>query len=154
MKSDLWQSCPLQDPVQHLEDAIREDRSACQRREHVLIAAAFLFLLFQDSYRISSQRDGSVGIFCFQRGLYHFFVDPGDLPLNPEDALLQIKVLPFQAEEFSPPQTRSQLNVVHLEHTAFLRLPQEAGQLLHWERLHLPMLQLWQGTAVCRIDCY
>ena len=79
MKSDLWQSCPLQDPVQHLEDAIREDRSACQRREHVLIAAAFLFLLFQDSYRISSQRDGSVGIFCFQRGLYHFFVDPGDL---------------------------------------------------------------------------
>ena len=102
VKSHFWQSCPLQNPVEHLNYAVRGDRSTRRGGKHVLAATAFLSLLFQDSYRIRSQGDGAVGIFRFQRGFHHLAVDSGDLPLNPEGTLFQIKVFPFQAQQLSP----------------------------------------------------
>lgn len=92
-----------------------------------------------------------MGIFRFQRCLYHLTVYAGDLPPSPEVAPLQINVLPLDPQHFSPPQTGGQLHVVELEYTALFRLPQEGGQLLHRQGFHLSVLHLRQSAALRRV---
>ena len=85
-----------------------------------------------------------MGIFRFQRCLYHLTVYAGDLPPYPE-------VLPLEAQQLSPPQAGGQLHVVELEYTALFRLPQEGGQLLHRQGFHLSVLHLRQSAALRRV---
>lgn len=92
-----------------------------------------------------------MGIFRFQRCLYHLTVYAGDLPPYPEVAPVQIKVLPLEAQQLSPPQAGGQLHVVELEYTALFRLPQEGGQLLHRQGFHLSVLHLRQSAALRRV---
>lgn len=146
------QSCPLQHPVEHVEYAVRRDGTSGGGREHVLAAASFPSLISQNFHCVCRQRQNPVGVLRFQRRFHDLAIDPADLPLNPEVTLLQINVLPFQPQQLSTPKTRCQFDVVHLKDAGFFRLTQEGGQLLYGQGLHLPMLQLRQGTAICRVD--
>ena len=92
-----------------------------------------------------------MGIFRFQRCLYHLTVYAGDLPPYPEVTSVQIKVLPLEAQQLSPPQAGGQLHVVELEYTTVPCFPQEGGQLLHRESFHLLVFQLGQGATLRRI---
>ena len=65
-----------------------------------------------------------------------------------DDAVLQIDVLPLQAQQFPPAQARGQVQVVQLVHTALLRLPQEGAQPLRGKCFHLPVLDLRQLAAL------
>ena len=134
-----------------MQHAARGDRPAGGAGEHPRAASCFLSLCFQDVYRILCQRQGTVGVFRFQGCLHHLAVDPGDLPPNPEVAPLQINVLPFQAEKFSPAEPSSQFQIVELKHAAVLGLSQEGLELLHQQGFHLLVLQPGQGTALRRI---
>ena len=130
-----------------MEHTVWGHGAACGRGEYPGTASHFLFLLIQNVYRIFCQRQGAVGVFCFQGGFHHLAIDAGDLPPYPEAAPFQIKVLPLEAQQLSPPQAGGQFHVVQLEHTALFRLPQEGGQLLHRQGFHLPVLHLRQGAA-------
>lgn len=89
-----------------------------------------------------------MGIFRFQRCLYHLTVYAGDLPPSPEVAPLQINVLPLEPQHFSPPQTGSQFQVVELKHTALSGLPQEGLELFHRQGLHFSVLHFRQSAAL------
>ena len=147
------QSCPLQHPVEHVEYAVRRDGTSGGGREHVLAAASFPSLISQNFHCVCRQRQNPVGVLRFQRRFHDLAIDPADLPLNPEVTLLQINVLPFQPQQLSTPKTRCQFDVVHLKDAGLLRLPQEKGQLLYGQRLHLSVLQLRQGAAICWVAC-
>ena len=147
MEPDLRQSRPFQHPVEHVEHTVRRHGAAPWAREYPGACSDLLFLLIQNVYRILCQRQGAVGVFCFQGSLHHLTVDSCYLPFNPEAAPFQIKVLPLEPQQFSPPQAGGQLHVIELEHSALFRLPQEGGQLLHRQGFHLPVLHLRQGAT-------
>ena len=111
MEPDLRQSRPLQHPMQHMENTVRGNGPAVGRREDPGAAAYFFSLLFQNAYRILCQRQGAVGVLCFQGCLHHLTVDPGYLPFNPEVAPFQIKILPLQTEKLTTPQAGGQLQI-------------------------------------------
>ena len=62
MKTHLWQPCPLQDAVQHVQHAIWGDGVAVRRWEYILTSYFFLLRL-ENFYCIS--RDGDVAIKVF-----------------------------------------------------------------------------------------
>ena len=137
-----------------MQHTVRENRHTRGAGEHPGAAPRFLPLCLQNAYRILCQRQGTVGVFRFQRCLHHLTVDPGDLPPYPEVTPLQIDVLPLRAEKFSPAEPSGQLQVVELKHAAVPCLPEEGLELLHQQCLHLSVLQPGQGTALCRIAGY
>ena len=91
VEPDLRQSRSLQHPMEHVQHAVRGDRPARGAGEYPLAAPRFLPLYFQNAYRILCQKQGTVGIFCFQRCLHHLPVDPGELPPDPEHTVLQTR---------------------------------------------------------------
>ena len=62
--------------------------------------------------------------------------------------MLQINVLPFEAEQLASPQSCCHLHVVHLKDAALFCLSKKRGQLLHRESFHLPMFQLRQSATL------
>ena len=95
MEPYLRQPCPLQDAVQHVQDAVRRHGASGGRWEYPFAVARFSSLLHQNAYRVCRQGQGAVGVFRFQRHLNDFAVDAPDLPLNPEVSFFQINVRPF-----------------------------------------------------------
>ena len=69
--------------MEHVQDAVWRDGTVCGTREHPGAFPDFLFLLIQNVYHILFQRQGAVGVFCFQGRFYYFPIDAGDLPSNP-----------------------------------------------------------------------
>lgn len=130
-----------------------EDGASGWGREHIGAGAAFLSLLSQDFYCVCRQRQDPVCVFRLQRSFYNLTVNPADLPLNPEAALIQIDILPFQPQQFSSPETGGQFDVIHLKHSGFLGLPQEGGQLLYRQGFHFLVLKLRKSTTVRWIGC-
>ena len=94
-----------------MEHTVWGHGAAGGRGEYPGTAPHFLFLLIQNVYRILCQKQGAVGVFCFQGCFHHLAVDSCYLPFNPEVASFQIKVIPFQPQKFSPPQTGGQFHV-------------------------------------------
>ena len=56
VETDFWQTCPLQHPVEHMEDTVRGDWATRGGWKYVLAVAAFFLLCFQNVYRIRRQR--------------------------------------------------------------------------------------------------
>ena len=69
MEPHLRQPCPLQDAVQHMQHAVRRYGASGGRWEYPFTVPNFAFLYFQNVYRVCRQRQGAVGVFCFQRHL-------------------------------------------------------------------------------------
>ena len=46
VETDFWQTCPLQHPVEHMEDTVRRDGATCGGWKYVLAVAAFFLLCF------------------------------------------------------------------------------------------------------------
>ena len=82
VETDFWQTCPLQHPVEHMEDTVRGDGAARGGREYILAGAAFFLLRFQNVYCICRQRQGAVGVFRFQWCFNYLAVLPGNGPLD------------------------------------------------------------------------
>ena len=136
-----------------MEHAVRGHGAACGAGEHPVTIAHFLFLLLQNVYRILCQRQGAVGVFCFQGCFHHLAVDSCDLPFNPEVASFQIKVIPFQPQKFSPPQTGGQFHVA--EGLLFLvhRAPQHFLSLMI-KRVRASARKLrWRPLAASQTLC-
>lgn len=51
MKSDPWQPCPLQYPMEHMPDAVRRNGTSVRRRKYILVVC-FLSLGLKDFYRV------------------------------------------------------------------------------------------------------
>ena len=103
---------------------------------------------FQYAYRVCRQRQCAVGVFRFQRGFYHFAVLPGDGPLDFQHTTVEINVRPFQSQQFAPPKSGSEVEVVEFVHAAVPGLPEEGAELVGGQRFHLFVLHLWQGAAL------
>ena len=68
------QSRPFQHPVEHAQHTVRGDRPAGGTGEYPGAVSRFLPLCFQNAYRILCQRQGTVGVFRFQRGFDYLAV--------------------------------------------------------------------------------
>ena len=148
MKSDSFQSRPLQYPLEHMQDAIWRDRPACGRWEYILAAATnFFSLRFQNFYRVCWNGNAAVGVFRFQRRLYHSSVLPHDLPADVENAVFQIDVIPFQSQQFSAPKAGEQVDVVEFEYTAFFGFIEEGGQLVRRDGFHFLAFNAGKGAG-------
>ena len=79
--------------LQETSDFVLEQFSSIMKSAGFMLLFAFLY--FQNVYRVCRQRQGAVGIFCFQRHLNDLAVDAPDLPLNPKVSFFQINVRPF-----------------------------------------------------------
>ena len=56
-----------------------------------------------------------LGVFRFQGGFHYRPVDSRHLPFYPEVTPFQIKILPLEAQELSPPQAGGQFHIVEIE---------------------------------------
>ena len=117
VESNPGQSNLFQHPVEHVEHAVRRDETACRRGEHIL-TVGFSPLVFENLHRILPDGHASIGVFRFQRSLYHLAIDPGDLAAHLNRASLQVDVLPLEAQQLAAPQPDGQLDIAHLEHAA------------------------------------
>ena len=79
--------------LQETSDFVLEQFSSIMKSAGFMLLFAFLY--FQNVYRVCRQRQGAVGVFCFQRHLNDLAVDAPDLPLNPKVSFFQINVRPF-----------------------------------------------------------
>ena len=79
--------------LQETSDFILEQFSSIMKSAGFMLLFAFLY--FQNVYRVCRQRQGAVGVFCFQRHLNDFAIDTPDLPLNPKVSFFQINIRPF-----------------------------------------------------------
>ena len=95
MEAYPWQSRPFQHPLEHVQHAVRGHGASGGRWEYPFAVTRFSSLLHQNVYRVCRQRQGAVGVFCFQRHLNDLAVDAPDLPLNPKVSFFQINVRPF-----------------------------------------------------------
>lgn len=134
-----------------MQYAVRGDGTAIGGWEHPGATPHFSSLFFQNAYRIFCQGQGTVGVFRFQGSLHHFPVDAGDLPPYPKVTPFQINILPFQPQQFAPPQACGQFQIVQLKHAAIPDLPEEGGQLHRGQGFHLLVFHPGQGAALRRI---
>ena len=119
------QSCPFQNPLEHVQNAVRGHRASVWRGEDV-----FVLLLYapEDFNCICSYHNIAVGIFRFQRGLDYFPILAENLSSDVDDPLVQINVAPFQTQQFSPPEASCEVDVVQLKYTAAFRFLEEGSQ--------------------------
>lgn len=147
VKADGGQLRPLQHPVQHMADAVRRNRSAAGRGEHILTDPALLHLL-QHFHRILGDGDVPVGVLGFKRDFFYLSVDPGNLPFDMDHAVGEVDVLPLQSEQLAPAQAGGEVEIVQLVHAALFRFAQEGAELLGVDRTHLPVFHLRKLTAI------
>jgi len=94
-EGDLLQSCPLQYPLEHMQDAVRGDRTSGGGREDVLAGGLPLHLA-EKFHRVGSYRYVAVGIFRFQGRFHYGSVLAKNLPLDTDNAFLEVNIAPFQ----------------------------------------------------------
>ena len=148
MESDAGQPCSFQHPLEHMQHAVRGHRASGRRWEYPFAVPNFAFLHFQNAYRFCRQRQGAVGVFCFQRGFDHFAILPGNSPLDFQYATVKVYIRPFQSQQFSPPKSGSEVEVVELVHAAVSGLLEEGAELVGGQGFHLFVFHLRQGTAL------
>ena len=100
MESDAGQPRPFQHPLEHVQNAVRGHGASGGRWEYPFAVARFSSLLHQNVYRIRRQRQGPVGIFCFQRGFDYFAILPRDGSLNFQCSVLEVHIRPLQSQQF------------------------------------------------------
>ena len=61
---------------------------------------------------------------------------------------VEINVRPFQSQQFAPPQSRGEVEVVELVHAAVPALPEEGAELIRGQRFHLLVFDFRQGAAL------
>ena len=103
------QSRPFQYPLEHMKDAVWGYGASVWRREDVFV---FLLHALEDFDGFRSYRNIAVGVFRFQRGLDNFPILAEDLSSDVDDPLVQIDIAPLQPQQFSPPETRGEVDVV------------------------------------------
>ena len=67
---------------------------------------------------------------------------------------VEVNVRPLQSQQFAPPQSGGEVEVVELVHAAVFGLLEEGTELVGGQGLHLLVFHLRQGTALCRIAGY
>ena len=95
VESDAGQPRTFQNPLEHVQHAVRGHGASGGRWEYPFAVTRFSSLLHQNVYRVCRQRQCAVGVFCFQRHLNDLAVDAPDLALNPKVSFFQINVRPF-----------------------------------------------------------
>ena len=148
MKAYAGQSGPFQYSLQHMQDAVRGHGASGGRWEYPFAVTRFSSLLHQNVYRICRQWQGAIGVFCFQRGLDHFSVLPGNGPLNFQHTTVEVNVRPLQPQQFPTAQAGGQVDVVQGEHAAIPGLAEEGAELVGGQGFHLFVFDFWQGAAL------
>ena len=71
--------------------------------------------------------------------------------MNFQYSVLKVHICPLQAQQFAPPQSRGEVEVVELVHAAVPSLLEEGAELVGGQGLHFLVFDLRQGAALCRI---
>ena len=71
-----------------------------------------------------------------------------------QHATVEVDVRPFQPQQFAPPKSGSEVEVVELIHAAVPGLLEEGTELVSGQGLHLLVFDFRQGAALCRIAGY
>ena len=100
---------------------------------------------------VCRQRQCAVGIFRFQRGFHHFAILPRDGSLDFQRTTVEVNVCPLQAQQFAPPKSGSEVEVVEFIHAAVLGLLEEGAELVDGQRFHLFVFDFRQRAALCWI---
>ena len=64
---------------------------------------------------------------------------------------VEVDIRPFQPQQFAPPQSGGEVEVVELVHAAVPGLLEEGAELIRGQRFHLLVFDFWQRTALCGI---
>ena len=147
VESDLRDTSPFENPLQHIVHTVRGDGTTVRRGKHIGVVALAL-LLPQDFDCLGRDADGPVGVLGFQRRFHDFAIHSRHLPPYLDNAVLPVDVLPFQSEEFTSTQTGGELNVVHLIDTTPLGFFQKGTEMLHRHRLHFLVFYLGELTGI------
>ena len=65
-----------------------------------------------------------------------------------QHATVEVDVRPLQSQQFAPPQSRGEVEVVEFIHTTVPGFSEEGAELVGGQRFHLLVLHLRQGAAL------
>ena len=68
-----------------------------------------------------------------------------------QHATVEVNVCPFQSQQFAPPKSGGEVEVVEFVHAAVPGLLEKGAELIRGQRFYLFVFDFWQGTALCRI---
>jgi len=143
VETQLRQTCPFENPLEHGQDAVRILRPSVRRGEEVRRPLPFPFLeIFQDSNHVIPNGDRSVCVLGLERAFLNVSLNPYHLTADRQRLLLVVHVLPLQPEQFPAAQSGRKLHVVKLELATYLCFREEPAEVFDGHRLHLLLLTL------------
>ena len=148
MEPDVLRTDSLEDLLVGMPEGVRIKHPArLGRREHVGIPRMLLVLLHQQIHRLLRDRQDTDGIVGLGLAHHQFSLGAGHLLRDGDGSILHVQVCPEEGQQFSPSQSRGQLQVEGCQQAPLIRLHQIGSDLLFRQDLHLPLLHLRQLAA-------